>query len=453
MNITNEFLFTSVGHQSAERLLHLKSAKSFIGTFIIPWVAVITIITNMVVSILSAIIYLKTKKKNHKPAFVFIGFLALFDMFEGCLPLVIALKEFLAWNNEIIGCQFFCMSFDFLHSGSLYTLLALTLDRYIFIKRPLHYPLIMTQNKTWLFILTVFLLAISVTFVGGLVVEFPPDEHICPWTHIYPSWFQVTVAVFYLTNLITIMVIYAVMLIKFRRSRKRLESIEKSYELEYKLPNLTFHQNIGIYRKKFSCEVASMFDEKVKTLCVKHLTNGKEALSTNKCVRKRRSSSVMKSLRIVGSHVRAATYILVLVSTVILCWAPFFTFCLYESITHLEENDITRQNWEDFSNSSYADTASIWTCWDLALQNKDCHMEMPEENVDEIKERIRMIFHLYQASNIHSLLGGYLALLNSMANPLLYAFWYPEFRKYLLQIPLWWKQKKPNPKNVNFEMY
>ena len=85
MNLTlnNQFLFSSVGNESAETLLNLITSNTVIETFIRPWMAFLTIITNMVVSVLSAIIYLKTKKKNHKPAFVFIGFLALFDMLEG----------------------------------------------------------------------------------------------------------------------------------------------------------------------------------------------------------------------------------------------------------------------------------------------------------------------------------------------------------------------------------
>ena len=81
--MNNEFLFEIIGNKSVQRLLHLKSVQSSILTFVIPWVAIITVITNMLVFVLCAVIYSKTKKKNHKPAFVFIGVLSFFDMLIG----------------------------------------------------------------------------------------------------------------------------------------------------------------------------------------------------------------------------------------------------------------------------------------------------------------------------------------------------------------------------------
>jgi hypothetical protein len=66
-----------------ERLLNLRAVQSFTGTFILPWLGSITVIINLVVLVLSGVIYSKTKKINHKPAFLFIGMLSLFDMLVG----------------------------------------------------------------------------------------------------------------------------------------------------------------------------------------------------------------------------------------------------------------------------------------------------------------------------------------------------------------------------------
>ena len=105
-NSDQSFDFASVGTQSARRVISLKSAQHFIVTFIIPWVALITFITNMVVCVLCAIIYSKTKKQNHKPAFFFIGCLALFDMLSGgyvsrfiCVIFVNNLTQILCESN------------------------------------------------------------------------------------------------------------------------------------------------------------------------------------------------------------------------------------------------------------------------------------------------------------------------------------------------------------------
>ena len=43
----------------------------------------------------------------------------------------------------------------FMVSLSHLSILALTFDRYVFIKRPLHYPLIITPARTWMMVLLV----------------------------------------------------------------------------------------------------------------------------------------------------------------------------------------------------------------------------------------------------------------------------------------------------------
>jgi DMSO reductase anchor subunit len=85
MNTTlnNDFIFGAAGNTSVEQLLNLRNIQNFYVTYLMPWIGSITFITNMVVAVLCAIIYSKTKKKNHKPAFVFIGVLSFFDMLVG----------------------------------------------------------------------------------------------------------------------------------------------------------------------------------------------------------------------------------------------------------------------------------------------------------------------------------------------------------------------------------
>ena len=49
----------------------------------------------------------------------------------------------------------------FIVSFSHHIMLALTMDRYIFIEHPLHYPLIITLSRTWLIVLLAFLGAVA----------------------------------------------------------------------------------------------------------------------------------------------------------------------------------------------------------------------------------------------------------------------------------------------------
>ena len=74
MNVTlnNQFIFDNLGYDRVQRMIRVQIVTD-VFRYIIPWVAIISCITNMLVSVLCVIIYTTTKKKNHKPAFVFIG--------------------------------------------------------------------------------------------------------------------------------------------------------------------------------------------------------------------------------------------------------------------------------------------------------------------------------------------------------------------------------------------
>ena len=147
---------------------------------------------------------------------------------------------------------------------------------------------------------------------------------------------------------------------------------------------------------------------------------------------KRRSSSILRGLNVLVSHVRAATYVLVIVSVYLVTWMPFFIFCIYKSFFSLE-TVVTIQNVETFGEN----LSQLKKCLTIALQDKTCDIEV--DYMLEMDVVIKHIFESEQTKTIFRLLGLYLALLNSLANPVFYAFWYPEFRKYLMNIFKWIK--------------
>ena len=239
-------------------------------------------------------------------------------------------------------------------------------------------------------------------------------------------------------GLIIVMVIYAVMLVKFRQSRKRLEALQKVTSDEcYSRSNITFHQTIGIFKKNFLSEVPGLSNEQIKTLEIKSIASDCNTRFTDKTFqqRKRRSSSVLKSLTVLVSHVRAAKYIFILLTTLIVTWTPFMVYCLYESIAHMVQNDLIPPTGD-------VNMTTILDCVNIAVQNKECNMAMEIGNEQEITDRIRNVFHFKEAVIVHEMLGFYLSFLNSLANPVLYAFWYPDFRNYLVNIAHWWNERK-----------
>ena len=83
MNITEEYIEEVIGLYGMSQLRVTININNSIKKYLVPWVATITVGTNLMVAILCAMIYLKTKRKSHKPAFVFIGFLAILDVLLG----------------------------------------------------------------------------------------------------------------------------------------------------------------------------------------------------------------------------------------------------------------------------------------------------------------------------------------------------------------------------------
>ena len=140
--------------------------------------------------------------------------------------------------------------------------------------------------------------------------------------------------------------------------------------------------------------------------------------------RKRHPSSVLKAIQILAPHVKAAKYILVIVFVLLFTWTPWFSYVLYENILHLTQNKS-----EVISGNMNATT--ILECLNNVLQEKVCNVTMQSIHENVAQETIENIIHLDEA-NIVGILAMFLSSLNSMANPILYAFWYSEFRKYFL---------------------
>ena len=226
------------------------------------------------------------------------------------------------------------------------------------------------------------------------------------------------------------------MFVKFRESRKRLEELKKLHEEDYSRSKVSFHQNVGIFRKHFKCDVPGICVNQIQTLQVKSLENDNSyCMKKSIHLRKRRSSSVLKSLTALSSHVRAAKYILVLVFVLLLTWTPWFSYVLYENIAHLSEEDSEIPE-------SAVNTSIIFECLNKVLQDKPCNVTVQVGNENAPQVIIKKILHLDEANIMSILLSMFLSSVNSLANPVLYGFWYSEFTKYLKLLIAFWSKHK-----------
>ena len=85
MNITINVKYVEdiIGAESLNQLLTIITINKYVLWYIVPWLSTIVVVMNMLVVILCSLIYVKTGRNNHKPAFVFIGTLALADVLLG----------------------------------------------------------------------------------------------------------------------------------------------------------------------------------------------------------------------------------------------------------------------------------------------------------------------------------------------------------------------------------
>lgn len=214
-----------------------------------------------------------------------------------------------------MDCRFKHHFFLFVSAASMWTLLMLTVDRYIYIKKPLHYPIIMTKCRTWCMLLAALLLALILTGLASLAFKLPPRDpkgQICAATHVTKPWFQLLLVFSLLAGMITSAAIYAVIFIKFRSSKRRLEAMRKENESQ------NCHQFAKNVNKDILHEVPGIHDQQVQITKIK-CVDGKSsdnAVIFNKTVpikqRKFRSNSAVKQLKLIGSHVKTARYILIL---------------------------------------------------------------------------------------------------------------------------------------------
>merc|ERR1719206_337063 len=127
------------------------------------------------------------------------------------------------------------------------------------------------------------------------------------------------------------------------------------------------------------------------------------------------------------SHVRTAKYVMAIVLAFLITWAPVIILTLYETILQLTGNDPTQKE-------TTASTTFIYACLKQSLQDQECNMKV-DGDPSQVAIVIRKFFHFEFINALGFLSANFWSHFNSLLNPLLYAFWYPDFRNFVVQIP------------------
>ena len=132
----------------------------------------------------------------------------------------------------------------------------------------------------------------------------------CAWPYLLPPWFLIVLASSIITVLAVVVFIYSAMLHKFRVNRRNLRNLQKVVETEHFFSSsITFSRNWCFFRKHYSSDIPGLSSYGVWNKSLKKQDVLFRSLSAEvmESVPKRRNSSVVGKLRVLVSHVNAAT--------------------------------------------------------------------------------------------------------------------------------------------------
>ena len=217
--------------------------------------------------------------------------------------------------------------------------------------------------------------------------------------------------------LILVILIYICIFCKFWSQQKRFRKIKRLHSREEN--SISFFRKVCLFRRLVTeSQLAINDNNNMQILKISY--QNCEDFRVSLRDRKRHSSSVLRNIKTLTSYTRAAKYILILVLVLLISWTPWFSYILSKTILDQTEN------------SSYSESMNhtlILNCVNSVMQERPCFLEIEAENLQDVERNVKKIIDLDQDNSITIVLGVFLSTMNSLANPVLYAIWYPEFRQ------------------------
>ncbi|CAI4225597.1 unnamed protein product [Auanema sp. JU1783] len=275
--------------------------------------ALFLILVTVVGNVLVCIVIMKVPKLQQPGNFLLVS-LAVADALVGLVVMPLALID-LIFEKWLLGpymCKLYLTADLFLCTASIVNICAISVDRYLVISRPLHYVTRRTNGRILVYIAIVWTVAAFVSVSSHIMTTVIPDSDYsqpdtCQVTQHIAYQIYATIIAFYGPTCIMV-----VLYIKIWKSAKRVAR-EENYWIN--LNRADIHTT----------------DDEVKILLescspIKKQDNGKQ---TSQVTRKRNIS--IKKINI-KNGCKARKTLLVIMSTFIICWLPFFCFAIVKSV-------------------------------------------------------------------------------------------------------------------------
>jgi len=285
----------------------------------------------------------------------------------------------------------------------------------------------MTPFRVWLAILTGFFGAFILGFLAKVAIR-TPSYHVPmqmpTWIHFFPAWYQIFIAVVYCIIWIALLLFYSRVLKKSWQTQQRLKEFEKSstgtyfacFNLKIQRRKGMIMKTLNIHRPEPVALVSMITENGDEFKSLEHENEQVEKIS--------QKGSIVKKVTKFLSQTRAALYVLILTLTLWLTMAPFGFFFLKDMIYHIGRKDSLK-----LPNSTLNNTI---LCVQKLVLDQYCALndDIHDDNLVDFQEDLQIILHNEETVYIEYITGVLLPLFNSMLNPILYALWYSEFRKY-----------------------
>ena len=324
--------------------------------------------------------------------------------------------------------------------SSLGSVLLLTVDRYIFITQPLRYNVFVTLPRAIYLTLASTLIAAAGAVWYSFSVTLPWDL-VCTFTHVLPLSMVIFWNVLFFLTYFAMHIMYLVILVIALKHKKRIE--------QTKSPS-TSTTNMTVLRRDGS---TFSLDPSVSTVTGEEEAR-KRAAATAKSRRKSASEVVINMLK-ESSQVHATfktiRYIVLLLLIYSLVELPVVAVAIEDMIDHLgwnngdglggtkcgEDLSSIPLPWEERTRLTMLQCMETFISGTAVCCLLESRVPLVELPMCHMAAESSHALHLTRIFTM-SLLGW---IANALADPIVYAFWYPVFRKNLVKLILKVKEK------------
>jgi len=419
-------------------------------------------VLNLLV-VLVLLVVLSRAPQTEKPAFIFLGNLAVSDI-------VLSLVEFAQVQLRKHGhdsltpldsrpavCQAQIGLWTFTIFNSVLSSVVITVDRYVYISYSVRYPGIVTNTKITIALILAWVVPAIYAVTSAMTYRNVGDLE-CIVGHHVPSTFIVFILTFIMTIWIIFYLLYGLILIKFYRQKAKLESAQARWggsgrciQLEYVVERskktegqaageaksgIEFHQirfgclKSKVVRGKDENEMVEIIACKATDRMIENAETKEN--SRNQGIERQLSQesrtgdrSMLRGMVNIAKFIKAAKYVLILLFVFTVCWLPWTVILYYDFLTHATKDFYSRCSTTSPATPSLSDVWKTQDCvLDLLRQEVSSCLIPPLHQCQLITDAV----HTFKQDNLQ-LLALLIGATNSLINPVIYGFWYPDFRR------------------------